>query len=322
MGSYIETELKLRLLEPERWSQLTEAELMLSAGKAGPVKKEYLESQYYDTSMRHLQEAKMAYRIRAEEGHWTATVKSGGSSAGGLHRREEYTAALPEREPSIDVFLATPVGKKLKGTIGNQALEVIFTTRFTRYKRDIILQDGSCIEMAVDIGEIAAEGQSEPIHEVELELKDGHSSAVLALGAELAETFPLRVEPRSKYFRGLQLAGYHNETNNSSEANERPFHNNEPAYPAILQFITGILTEVLTAEEKFLQNRQTAEMLHQLRIQLRRLRTALSFAKPLLDDKEYERYQAELSQIGTGSGYLRQLDVVSEEDNRQWINFC
>jgi len=310
--NHIETELKLKLLEPECWQQIAEAELLPATGSVGAVKRDFLESQYYDTPSRRLQKAQMAYRIRMEEGRWMATVKAGGSSDGGLHRREEYTAVLTEQEPSIAVFLGTPAGERLQKVIGDEPLEAIFTTRFSRYKRDITTPNGSCIELAVDLGEIISGGQSEPIGEVELELKAGHPSAVLALGSELAKAFPLRVEPRSKYFRGLQLAGLQDEIEIDSKTTAYQFHGNEPAFSVIPQFLTAILIEVLNAEEMFLQNSQEPEALHRLRIDLRRLRAALSFAKPLLSADEYERYQAALLPLGAASGYLRQLDVAAQ----------
>jgi len=310
--SYIETELKLKLLEPECWQQMAETELLPVTGSVGAVKQDFLESQYYDTPSGQLQKAQMAYRIRMEEGQWLATVKAGGISDGGLHRREEYTTVLTEQEPSVAVFLGTPAGERLHKVIGKEPLEAIFATRFSRYKRDVTTVDGSCIELAIDLGEIIAGGQTEPICEVELELKAGHPSAVLTLGSELAKAFPLRVEPRSKYFRGLQLAGLQDEIEINSKPAACQLQGTEPVLSVMPQFLTAILIEVLNAEEMFLQNSQEPETLHRLRIHLRRLRAALSFAKPLLPADEYERYQAELFQLGAASGSLRQLDVAAQ----------
>ena len=310
--SYIETELKLKLLEPEYRQEIAETELLPVTGSVGAIKKDFLESWYYDTPSRGLQAVQLAYRIRAEEGRWMATVKTGGSSAGGLHQREEYTVTLEAQEPSASVFLATPIGERIQKAVGDENLEPIFGTRFSRYKRDVTTGDGSCIELAVDLGEIISGGQTEPICEVELELKAGNPSAVLTLGAELAKTFPLRVETRSKYFRGLQMAGLQNEIAINSKPAACQFQGNEPVLSVMPQMLTTILIEVLNAEEMFLQNSQEPETLHRLRIHLRRLRAALSFAKPLLPADEYERYQAELFQLGAASGGLRQLDVTAQ----------
>lgn len=310
--SYIETELKMKLLAPEDWQQLAEAEWLPVTGSVSAVQHEFLESQYYDTPSGQLQKTQMAYRIRLEDGRWLATVKAGGSSAGGLHRREEYTAVLIEQEPSVAAFLTTPAGERLQSAIGSESLEEIFATRFSRYKRDITTEDGSCIEMAVDLGEIVSGSQTELISEVELELKSGNPSAVLALGSELANAFPLRVEPRSKYSRGLQLAGLQDENEINSKPAAYPLQGTEPARSVMPQFLTVLLIEGLNAEEVFLQKIQEPERLHRQRIQLRRLRAALSFAKPLLPTDAYERYQAELFKLGAASGHLRQLDVTAQ----------
>ncbi len=46
--------------------------------------------------------------------------------------------------------------------------------------------------------------RNRPIAELELELKAGRPAAVLAIGAALAQEFPLLVEPRSK-FAGIRV---------------------------------------------------------------------------------------------------------------------
>ena len=310
--SSLETELKLKLLVPEWGQQIAETEMLPAVEHASAVQRELLESQYYDTPSRRLQAAQLAYRVRLEDGRWVATVKAGGSSGGGLHRREEYSVVLADQEPSVAVFFATPIGERLHAVMGNEPLEAIVATRFTRYKRDLIASDGSQIEFAVDLGEILAGGQKEIIAEVELELKSGNPSAVLTVGAELAKLFPLRVEPRSKYFRALQLAGLVEPV--KEERNIAPayrFHGKEPALDALLRLLTALLIEVMNAEEQFSTCSEDPETLHQFRIALRRLRSAFSFAKPLLAPEKYEQYQELLRQQGSETGYLREIDVTA-----------
>ncbi|MBP1764570.1 MAG: hypothetical protein H6Q65_1628 [Firmicutes bacterium] len=310
--SDLETELKLKLLVPECGQQIAGTDILPGVDRVSAVQRDLLESQYYDTPSRRLQAARMAYRVRLEDGRWVATVKAGGSSEGGLHQREEYSVVLVDQEPSVAVFFATAIGERLHAVMGDEPLEAIFATRFTRYKRDLVVSDGSQIEFVVDLGEILAGGQKEMIAEVELELKKGSPSAVLTVGAELAKLFPVRVEPRSKYFRALQLAGMADTAKeDSSTTPAYRFHGKEPAQEELLRLLTALLIEVMNAEEQFSTYSEDPETLHQLRIALRRLRSALSFTKPLLAPEKYEQYQELLRQQGRETGYLREIDVTA-----------
>ncbi|MDD4600176.1 MAG: CYTH domain-containing protein, partial [Negativicutes bacterium] len=166
-----------------------------------------LEASYYDTPRHALRKAKLAYRIRREGGRWVSTVKGCGSSAGGLHTRQEWNIVVEDCAASVEPFLTTPIGEKLRETVGDDKLELLFITRFERRTLLIKTADGSLVEAAADRGEIIVDDQREPIMELELEIKEGNAAALLDLGATLAERYPLLLEPRSKYYRGLLLAG-------------------------------------------------------------------------------------------------------------------
>lgn len=57
-----------------------------------------------------------------------------------------------------------------------------------------------------------------------------------------------------------------------------------------------------------------AEALHQARIAMRRLRSALSLFRPVLGDSEYDRIRHELRWFTTELGHARNLDVLLQSD--------
>ncbi|WP_252120337.1 CYTH domain-containing protein [Symbiopectobacterium purcellii] len=67
-----------------------------------------------------------------------------------------------------------------------QALHPLFSTHFQR-EQWVIAYHQSLIEIAFDQGEVAAGELSEPILELEMELKAGQTDDLLALSQELAE---------------------------------------------------------------------------------------------------------------------------------------
>jgi len=76
-------------------------------------------------------------------------------------------------------------------------------------RRSCMLEPDTSTEIvgAVDKGEIrTVEGErTEPIHEVELQLKRGDPAALYGTGLRLLEIAPLRIELRGKPERGCRL---------------------------------------------------------------------------------------------------------------------
>jgi triphosphatase len=306
-GLDTEVELKLRLLQPEAWAGVFStpavAALLLT-----PPQDEHLESWYFDTAEGDLQEAGLAYRIRLEGGRWVATVKSDGSAAGGLHERREWNVTVDGPEPSYDYFRETEAGPLLAAAGCGAPLVPRFSTVFDRRRADAAVAD-SRIEVAADRGTILAGGREEAIAEVELELKDGSAAAVLALGAELARQLPLAVEPRSKYYRALVLAGL---DEGFGPAVAPPLEPEDAVVPAVRNLFAGQIHKVLATYADFAADDKDAEALHRLRVELRRLRSLVAFAKPLADPAEYESWQSELRALSRATHDLREADVIGE----------
>ncbi|MDT8902490.1 CHAD domain-containing protein [Anaeroselena agilis] len=306
-GLNTEVELKLRLLAPEAWEGVfaasAVAEMLLT-----PPQDEHLESWYFDTAEGDLQEAGLAYRIRLEGGRWVATVKTDGSAAGGLHERREWNVTVDGPEPSYDYFRATEAGPLLAAAAGDAPLEPRFSTVFDRRRADVAFAD-SRIEVAADRGMILAGGREEAIAEVELELKEGSAAAVLALGAELARQLPLAVEPRSKYFRALVLAGLDEGFEPAAPALVEP---EDAVVPAVRSLVAGQIHTVLDTYAKFTADDKDIERLHRLRIELRRLRSLVAFAKPLAEPTGYAAWQSELRALSRATHDLRETDVIGE----------
>ncbi|MDR3561615.1 MAG: CYTH and CHAD domain-containing protein [Negativicutes bacterium] len=306
-NTHTEVELKLRLLDPLVWTSVAKAPIFADLNAPEPVD-EQLDACYYDTSDHALLQAGVAFRIRKEDNQWIATVKAGGSSAGGLHRRQEWNVVIAEPQPSIEPFQATEAGPLLTQLLGDSPLAPLFRSIFDRRKTQFAAPDGSQIELAIDQGLLIAGERQEAFAEIELELKTGNPASLLAIGTELSRLFPLTVEPRSKFFRGLCLAGLEE----SSSFTERQTHWNTAttAGQVFRELLTDQLHQIFTAQEVFLQNANDHESFHQLRIQIRRLRSLLSFAKPLLEPAGCENWQTQLQNWSQTTNSLRETDVV------------
>ena len=305
----LEVELKLRLLDPAIKNSLFETPSLAGLIK-DEIATERLEAWYYDTGDHLLQKEGIAFRIRFEQGEWLATIKSGGTSAGGLHKRKEWNIPVSGPLPDLSELQDANGGELLQKIIGDDPLVPLFCTAFERQKTAIATDEGDIIEIAIDSGEIVAGGRQEQISEVELELKTGNPLAVLNLGARLAAEMPLDIESRSKYYRGLCLA----ELAKSKKQPETPLVDDlsADAQATAKQMVISQIHSVFSTQEQFLLNSSDPEALHQFRIQLRKLRSFVSFAKPLLVPKDCDEWQEKLRDCSRSMNELRELDVIIE----------
>lgn len=205
MGGNRETELKLQVVERSEWEDLKRFVRCLPGVKAS--QKLQMLAVYFDTEDHLLCKNKFAYRIRQENGTWIATLKGSGTSEGGLHQRLEYNVEVKDQAPDLSVFPR----EALDGLSGRRLFteEPFYPILQTEFIREAIELEvfGQRLEIALDEGEILAAGKKSPILEIELELKQGRPAVLLRLGANLARRFTVVVEERSKFARGLTLAG-------------------------------------------------------------------------------------------------------------------
>ena len=184
-------------------------------------------------------------------------------------------------------------------------LEPVIVTDVWRTSRLHSLADGAAAEASLDIGHVAAGGKSEPICELELELKHGPMAPLFRLALWLAETAPLWISPQSKVARGWLLRNGHS---GSATTFPKPNFGKKLSVSAGLHQIIGALLSHLTA------NIAPAlagdpEALRQMRGALRNLRAALRLFAPMLAQIERTRFDGPLRQFAQTLGAARDWDV-------------
>lgn len=166
---------------------------------------------YFETADNRLRQNDIGLRIRGYDGRYEMTVKTGGKVVGGLHQRPEYNVDIDSDKLDLARFPTDiwPEGWDIEAL--QAELHPLFRTDFTREKW-VITYGESEIELALDQGTISSNSAdkavelSEPLSEIELELKQGNQADLLALAAELAQIGGLRQGNLSKAARGYHLA--------------------------------------------------------------------------------------------------------------------
>jgi len=159
-----------------------------------------LKGTYFDTPESHLRQAKIALRIREENGVLIQAVKTAGQSSGGLHQRHEWEYKIKTNSPDLE-----QIPTEVRGLLSSYSLDAIFTTEFERTIWLISDEEHNVVEVCLDEGDIYCKDLSTPICEVELELKRGDVATLYEIAHTLQSTIHLIPENQSKAARGYQL---------------------------------------------------------------------------------------------------------------------
>jgi triphosphatase len=270
---------------------------------------ERLTSTYYDTPDAALKQRGLTLRVRDQGGHFLQTVKGGDLASGDLLSRGEWEDAVAESRPDPDAAQSGP--RLPAGAAGD--LRPVFVTEVTRTIFAFEPLPGTAIEAAVDEGKIRAvdKDRAEPISEVELELKGGDAAILYDLAAQLLEVAPLRIETRSKSERGYQLAGYGDAAPPAVHAEPVILDTDMTVEAALQKIGRSCLAQLLRNEPAVLSAQP--EGVHQMRVAVRRLRSAISSLKKFIPPEDIQWVTEELRWLGGTLGPARNLDVFAAE---------
>ena len=271
-----------------------------------------LRSVYYDTEDRRLSRRGIALRVRSDGKRYIQTIKSKGTAVGALSARGEWETEVDSLAPRPDRIDAPELRARL-GLLRPDALKPLFETKILREERTVEFTEGgrtSLIAVALDSGEIKAGEVVAPVAELELELQRGQPSALVRLALELLAHAPLQIESRSKAARGYALA------DGEAPAWEKgPAIALTPAMP-VATAMADIFSACLghwTANQAAAIDGSDPEGVHQLRIGLRRFRSALSIFGSLLPPDQLAWLKAEARWAIQALNPARDWDVFATE---------
>jgi triphosphatase len=264
-----------------------------------------LVSVYYDTPAFDLRKNRIALRLRRMGDRWIQTVKTEGKVAGGLHERPEWECETAENRLDFDAIPNPTVREFFADEKIRWALRSVFVTEFTRTSSLLEFPWGEMVECSLDQGEIRAGEQRVPLCEVELELKTGHPARLFELALGLQEGIPLKLENVSKAERGYQLI---TPTALVPSKAQTPELTGESSPSKVLVCILRSGMTHLQANEAGVVQGEDPEFLHQMRVALRRIRSALSIFSDYVQHAESEPLKEELRWL------TRELDAARNWD--------
>lgn len=168
-----------------------------------------LVSIYYDTPDFSLLDAGLNLRVRSMSGGWFQAIKSTGKSIAGLHQRLEWEDLLTKNEPDFNKITEPHLANIFADQKLRDALKPIFIVDVVRTDWLLNYNDGSVIEVSVDIGDLKSSTDQAcehicPIQELEIELKQGSTYHLFELALALQQDIPMSIENGSKAQMGYQ----------------------------------------------------------------------------------------------------------------------
>ncbi|HSV45337.1 MAG TPA: CHAD domain-containing protein [Ramlibacter sp.] len=241
-----------------------------------------LRALYYDTADGALARHGLSLRLRKEGRAWVQTVKGPGAS---MLERAEFNVAVKAGPrgaaplPDVSRHHGTPAQTWLLEALAPRPgapaapLSLQFEVKVERQLR-LVSDGGALVELALDTGRIEAGGRSQPLCEFELELKQGDVADLLRLARQWRQQHGLWLSQITKAAKGRRLA--------EGAACGPPVTAQALHYPArassgevAAAALMSCLAQVIGNSSELAGGAGGDEHVHQARVGIRRLRTAL-----------------------------------------------
>lgn len=269
-----------------------------------------LSAYYFDTPNQDLAKKGIALRIRFEDSQWVQTLKTAGD---GVAKRVELNTVLslagtPDTldvsslVPDVSMITEPTVVAQLTNIMPldklAQALTVQYFTDVQRTSRQI-KKNNSRIEIAYDIGKVGIghlnsqkpannHGLTQSdIHEIEFELLEGDPSDLIEVAKTWCKKYKLYLSTVTKAQRGsLLLANKQFAQPVKADLAVLQLHKGISQFAFLQAVVNNCLVQILPNASAIAEGSPDGNLVHQLRVGIRRLRTALKhfkFAQDYID---------------------------------------
>lgn len=262
-----------------------------------------LSAYYFDTPNQDLAKKGIALRIRFEDSQWVQTLKTAGD---GVAKRVELNTVLsltgtPDTldvsslVPDVSLITEPTVVAQLTSIMPldqlAQALTVQYFTDVQRISRQI-KKNNSRIEIAYDIGKVGIgrltsrksannHGLTQSdIHEIEFELLEGDPSDLIEVAKTWCKKYKLYLSTVTKAQRGnLLLANKQFAQPVKADLAMLQLHKGISQFAFLQAVVNNCLVQILPNASAIAEGSPDGNLVHQLRVGIRRLRTALKHFK-------------------------------------------
>ena len=311
-------EIELKFLVPDY-----KVDALLRQANIKSSESTQLAAHYYDTPDQQLAQSGVALRIRKEGDQWVQTIKAGGD---GMAARLEHNYVLDSDVieqaiadnrlmPDLSVYKNTAIAEALDGFKLKKladSLVRLYVTDVHRITR-LIQKDNHVIEVAYDTGEVI-HGENEQltsdIKEIEFELVEGDISYLFDVAKTWCKRYKLCLSTVTKAERGsLLLAEKVHPEATKSDLKQLEVHA-EMSQPEFMRAVVhNCMVQILPNASAIAAGSPDGNHVHQLRVGIRRLRTALKFFRDFCDEINHDWIQV-LKQTFSLLGDYRDREIL------------
>ena len=301
-----EFELKLHL--PEGQATAFRREPLLVRHARAPVRVRNLHSIYFDTPERDFSRRGIALRVRRIDRRWMQTIKLPETLAS-AQVHEEIESVVTGALPKLGRGDLERLDRALGVAIDPRDLQPVFETQIRRTIWALRLEETD-IELVYDRGHVDANGMSEAISEVEIELETGRPLRLYELALKLIDMHPLTIEPRTKAARGYALADLRRPE--AEKAAPLALATDMTLREGLAAMIENCL-QLYHGNSLVLRHGDDPEGIHQMRVALRRLRALVGACRDVLLPGLFDYLTSELRWLQQQLGPARDWDVFIAE---------
>jgi inorganic triphosphatase YgiF len=281
---------------------------------AGKRKTSALRLRYLDTADHTLEQADISLWLQRVRRHWTQTIEIGATPQGGLSIGDRFHNTAPQGRPSVDAIAEPSIRDEINQRVNDSTLVPVCEAVIKRSSVELSPDGESRAQLTIESTDILAAGRSAMLCEAEIALLAGKPGVLFDLTHVLFPAGGLYFSNLSKVARGHLLAerGHIDPPLKPHNAKEIVLRDDESVEKAAHDILKECLDHIFT-NVTVVDRLDDSEGPHQLRVGLRRLRSAFSIFSSALKNSEMARLNEEARWLGKEVGRLRDLDVIVTE---------
>ena len=266
-------------------------------------------STYFDTPNQQLAARNVVLEVRKVGQRYVQSVCASGITLNGTRvRRLHWENPLPTPEPDPGAVgdadlraLATPSPGSL--------LEPVLLSIVHRTTRHLMTPNRRAVSFALENGEFAANGNKQPFSEIVLDTKSADGAAPFDVALGIHAKVPVRVATTSRETAALQALGAGLSWRKAIPLDLPKTANVEDTLVHILRHCLDHLMD----NEQITLMSDHPEGVHQMRVAMRRMRSALRIFRDVMPREQYTRITDEVKWQTKNLADTRDLDVFMDE---------
>jgi triphosphatase len=282
---------------------------------AAQAHKQKFSDTYFDTPDFYLRRFGTCLRVRKIGTTWIQTLKGiahCNGAKGGLHCRDEWESPIEGPHPDLAV-LCDMAGDKhkwqkmLRSSKLANSLSPISSTKIKRTAWTLFFSQGDEVECVLDQGTLVSGNKKALISEIKLKLKSGDATRLFDIALALQQDIPIKMGSLSMPDRAYAMLMP--QPYAAFKATPIKLRKQMTVNEAF-QEITGNCMAQIESNELGVALRYETEGLHQMRVGLRRLRSAFGLFKQVLPLPA--QLQQEMDWLSGQLGGARDWDVLGD----------